>query len=149
MCVDGARARRRISESDSTAIRPGHAWFLIDKAWLTRWHRFVSAVSTPADPYAGPAPTAAPVRGVSPLWCAGAAVAAERSRSTEVCAEGHGVWQESRGPVPGPNTNGNLLDAAGTDPPHPPQWPARRRTRPQRLPSARRAAPAAIGSGYD
>jgi hypothetical protein len=29
------------------------------------------------------------------------------------------VWQESRGPVPGPITNGNLLDAAGTDPPLP------------------------------
>jgi hypothetical protein len=29
------------------------------------------------------------------------------------------VWQESRGPVPGPITNGNLLDAAGTYPPLP------------------------------
>jgi hypothetical protein len=71
-CVDGADgARRRINENDSTAIRPGHAWFLIDKAWLTRWHQFVSAVSEyPRRPLRLPGPNRRPrARGEPTFVC--------------------------------------------------------------------------------
>ena len=61
------------------------------------------------------------------------------------------MWQESRGPVPGPITNGNLLDAAGTDPPLPRSDRPGAALAPKPLPAARRAAPrllaAAIISG--